>query len=85
MDPACLAGLGLGDAVLTRSRTNGFMNMLEAMKKRAKMLTADLPRFPSLLITAEDLVPQGAFAQAQVRMKRGGGVGAHHSLGRRPG
>lgn len=29
VDPACLAELGLGEALLTRSRTNGFANMLE--------------------------------------------------------
>ena len=34
VDPGCLARLGLGPAVLTRSRANGFLNMLEAVKKR---------------------------------------------------
>ena len=66
MDPACLSGLGLGEALLTRSRTNGFMNMLEAMKKRARMATTDLPRFPSLSVTRSSLAPQGSFAEAQV-------------------
>lgn len=28
VDPACLGQLGLGPAVLTRSRANGFLNML---------------------------------------------------------
>ncbi len=70
MDPACLSGLGLGETVLTRSRTNGFMNMLEAMKKRARMATTDLPRFPSLSVTRSSLDPQGSFAEAQVGNSR---------------
>lgn len=79
VDPACLASLGLGEAVLTRSRTNGFANMLEAMKKRARMATADLPRFPSLVISREGLAPQGSFAEAQVGGRVCWGVlgGAH--------
>lgn len=39
--------------------------MLEAAKKRVRMLVEDLPRFPSLLISAEHIVPQGRFAEAQ--------------------
>jgi quinolinate synthase len=70
VDPACLSQLGLGSAVLTRSRANGFLNMLESMKKRARLLTGDLPRFPSLLITAEGTSAQGAFAEAQVSLGR---------------
>lgn len=65
VDPACLGQLGLGPAVLTRSRANGFLNMLESMKKRARLLAGDLPRFPSLLITADGTAAQGAFAEAQ--------------------
>jgi quinolinate synthase len=59
--------LGLGPAVLYPSRANGFANMLELMKRRARMLVEDLPRFPSLLIKADDLVPQGLFAEAQAQ------------------
>ncbi|PRW56007.1 quinolinate chloroplastic [Chlorella sorokiniana] len=70
VDPACLGQLGLGPAVLTRSRANGFLNMLESMKKRARMLAGDLPRFPSLLITAEGTAAQGAFAEAQNKFLR---------------
>lgn len=44
--------------------------MAESMKKRARMLAGDLPRFPSLLITAEGTAAQGAFAEAQVRPGR---------------
>ena len=65
VEPSTLAPLGLGPAVLTPSRTNGFMNMLEAAKKRVRLLTEDLPRFPSLLISADEVVPQGRFAEAQ--------------------
>jgi hypothetical protein len=57
--------LGVGPAVLTPSRTNGVLNMLEAAKKRARLLTEDLPTFPSLLISANSIVPQGRFAEAQ--------------------
>lgn len=39
VDPACLGQLGLGPAVLTRSRANGFLNMLgEAPLTRAAVL-----------------------------------------------
>lgn len=60
VDGAWLRALGLGGAAggLAASRVNGFANMLEAMKRRARMLTAQLPRFPSLLITADKLEPQ---------------------------
>lgn len=70
LDPSALGALGLGDSVLTRSRTNGFMNMLESMKKKARMATADLPRFPSLVISKGGLEPQGAFAEAQAKFLR---------------
>lgn len=60
-----LAPLGLSPAILTPSRTNGFLNMLEAAKKRVRMLTEQLPKFPSLLISADDVIPQGRFAEAQ--------------------
>ncbi|KAI3436690.1 hypothetical protein D9Q98_006105 [Chlorella vulgaris] len=65
VDPAVLSQLGLGSSVLTRSRTNGFLNMLEAVKRRARALLGDLPRFPSLLISAAGTSAQGAFAEAQ--------------------
>ena len=65
VQPEDLVSLGLGPAVMTPSRTNGFLNMLEAVRKRTRMLTEDLPRFPSLLISADDVEPQGRFAEAQ--------------------
>lgn len=42
-------------------------NMLQSIKKRARALLGDLPRFPSLLVTADTLEPQGAFAEAQAQ------------------
>ncbi len=54
-----LAALGLGPALLAPSRANGFANMLEAMRRRARLLVSELPRFPSLRITADALEPQG--------------------------
>lgn len=67
VEPSQLSALalGVGPAVLTPSRTNGLLNMLEAAKKRARLLTEDLPTFPSLLISAYSIVPQGRFAEAQ--------------------
>lgn len=44
--------------MLTPSRVNGFANMLEAVRRRTRMLTADLPTFPSLLITQEGVTAQ---------------------------
>ena len=65
VDPSCLAALGLGDAALTRSRTNGFLNMLESAKKHARAALGDLPRFPSLFISRNETSASGAFAEAQ--------------------
>lgn len=59
----------LGPGVLTPGRTNGAANMIEAMKKRARLLAAPhtMAVFPSLRITADSLTPQGAFAEAQAQ------------------
>lgn len=65
VDPACLSALGLGDAALTRSRTNGFLNMLESAKKHARACLGVLPRFPSLVISRDGTSASGAFAEAQ--------------------
>lgn len=68
VEPEALIALNLGPAVLTPSRNNGFLNMLEAMKKRVRLLTGEkLPRFPSLRISADAIEPQGEFAVAQAR------------------
>lgn len=65
MDPDALRDLGLDPGLLTPSRTNGFLTLLQAMRKRARLLTDSPPSFPSLVISATDTVPQGAFAEAQ--------------------
>lgn len=57
----------LGPTLLGPSRINGWMNMLESMRRKAQLLAKDVPRFPSLVITADELKPQGAFAEAQAQ------------------
>ena len=52
---------------MAASRTNGFLNMLETMRKRTVMLTEQLPKFPSLHITGDTITPQGSFAEAQAK------------------
>lgn len=47
------------------SRANGFLNMVETIKKRTRLLIKDYPTFPSLIISADSLTPVGDFAQAQ--------------------
>lgn len=65
--PEMLSALNLGPAVMSPSRTNGFLNMLESMRKRTVMLTEQLPQFPSLHITGDAITPQGPFAEAQAQ------------------
>lgn len=66
-----LESFGLGATVVTPSRANGLLNMFEAMKKSARLLTeggkgcSDL--FPSLTITADAVTPQGAYAESQAQ------------------
>ena len=70
VDDTLLQSLALGPAVLQPSRANGFANMLETMRRLTRALAPGdrlLPRFPSLLVTADRLVPQGAFAEAQAQ------------------
>ena len=47
------------------SRTNGFLNLVETLKRKTRMALKEFPKFPSLLITSSGLIPQGAFAEAQ--------------------
>ncbi|KAK9814582.1 hypothetical protein WJX72_008196 [[Myrmecia] bisecta] len=67
VQPSVLGALELGPAVLTPSRNNGFLNMLESIRKRTQMLTEQLPRFPSLVVAANSVSAQGPFAEAQVK------------------
>ena len=69
-DLAELDDLALGPALQSPSRANAFRNMLSTLQKRARALSGNLPRFPSLLITADGLEPQGAYAEAQARFLR---------------
>ena len=62
-----LSVLNLGPGIMAPSRTNGFLNMLETMRKRTIMLTEQLPQFPSLIITGDDITPQGTFAKTQAQ------------------
>lgn len=65
IEPDTLADLGLDPSLLTPSRSNGFLSLLQAMRKRARLLSAMPPAFPSLVISGDECVPQGAFAEAQ--------------------
>lgn len=67
VEPDALAQLGIDPALLTPSRNNGFLTLLQAMRKRARQLVHQPPSFPSLVISAHDAVPQGAFAAAQAQ------------------
>ncbi|KAI8112737.1 hypothetical protein M9434_004057 [Picochlorum sp. BPE23] len=65
VSPDSLLSLGLGVDTLTRSRTNGFLNMLESAKKQTNVLLGSPPTFPSLVVSRDGTVPQGAFAESQ--------------------
>lgn len=65
VQPENLLSLGLGVESLTRSRTNGFLSMLESAKKQANVLLGGVPSFPSLVVSATSTVPKGAFAESQ--------------------
>jgi quinolinate synthase len=62
-----VANLGIGPSSLPRSRANGFRNMLETVKKQTRLLMADAkaPPFPSLIVTADAIIAQGSYAEAQ--------------------
>ncbi|KAF6252272.1 hypothetical protein COO60DRAFT_1287195 [Scenedesmus sp. NREL 46B-D3] len=62
-----LNGLNLGPGVVAPSRASGAANLLASILRRTRVLTTQLPRFPSLLISSDSLQPQGAFAEAQAQ------------------
>ena len=60
--------LALGPSSLPKSRANGFRNALEAAKRQCRALVDGADRaapFPSLVITADDVAANGAFAESQ--------------------
>ena len=67
VEPSAFAPLGLGPDVVTPSRAINFANLLETARKRVLTLVEQPPRFPSLVISAERLEPQGDFAKAQAQ------------------
>eukprot|EP00798_Chlamydomonas_sp_ICE-L_P025242 gene25242-10888_t len=67
VDASMLRQLSLGPAILAPSRANGFANMFETMQKQARLLAGDYPKFPTLRIGRDELVPTGAFAEAQAQ------------------
>jgi quinolinate synthase len=64
---AFLQALNLGPALATPSRASGAANLFAAIQRRTRVLTTQLPRFPSLLITRDSVQPQGTFAEAQAQ------------------
>jgi hypothetical protein len=67
VDESLLKSLHLSPVMMGPSRANGLANMLDTIKRRTRALVKDLPRFPSLRITAGELTPQGTFAEAQAQ------------------
>ena len=63
MEPQALLELGISPALLTPSRSNGFLTLLQRMRKLATQLHKPLPSFPSLLIGPHATTPQGTFAR----------------------
>eukprot|EP00210_Caulerpa_lentillifera_P006528 g6234.t2 len=53
--------------IMTPSRTNGFLNLIETLKRKTRMLVRQFPKFPSLIIRSDKLEPVGAFAEAQAQ------------------
>lgn len=53
--------------IMTPSRTNGFLNLIETLKRKTRMLVRQFPKFPSLVIRSDALEPLGTFAEAQAQ------------------
>lgn len=68
-----LGAVGSGLFGGTASRANSWYNVLLTMQKKTQMALAQarggtvVEPFPSLLVTADDLIAQGSFAQAQAK------------------
>lgn len=60
-----MASAEAASVALTRSRTNGFLNMLESAKKQAHVLQGKQPSFPSLIVSKDSTTAAGSFAEAQ--------------------
>ncbi|KAK7291597.1 hypothetical protein RIF29_06867 [Crotalaria pallida] len=64
---------GLGGGSGARSRVNTWHNVLVSMQKRTKQLVAEregkapFEAFPSLIVTADGIVPKGSYAEAQAK------------------
>jgi quinolinate synthase len=67
-----LVGLNVGLPGTGRSRVNTWHNVLVTMQKKTKLLVAEregkvlFEPFPSLIVTADAVVPKGSYAEAQV-------------------
>jgi len=66
-DPSVFAHVIESPGIMTASRSNGFLNLIETLKRKTRMLLRQFPKFPSLLITSSQLIPQGVFAEAQAQ------------------
>jgi len=66
-DPSFFAPIVESPGIMTASRSNGFLNLVETLKRRTRMLLKQFPKFPSLLVTSGRLIPQGTFAETQAQ------------------
>lgn len=71
-DDLVALNVGLPGSGTGRSRVNTWHNVLVTMQKRTKRLVAEregkvpFEAFPSLVVTADNVVPKGSYAEAQV-------------------
>ena len=70
LDESFIKELGL-DSILSGSHHRyGLFSMFDSMKKRVYTLMGHSQQFPSLVITKDDLIPQGAYAESQATYLR---------------